>query len=408
MTKIQVALDFGLEMIPVGTLIENQNKVFFKYEDSFLNLQLDLSPFKLKKTSEIVECPAEPFDGISGLFNDSLPDGWGRLLLDRKLIESGKNPKEQSVLERLSFVGKNAPGALIYFPEQRFNSPKQIQIDLDEISLQSSELLKNGENPDILDELYALGGNSVGARPKVALNYNEQINQLQQDATISKNGFRPWIIKFSALNDFQDMAKIEYAYYKMAIQCGITMSPSKLFKGKKENYYFGTQRFDRTGTDRLHFHTASGLLHDNFRLSTIDYGHVMDAANRLENNLDACINVFRLAVFNVYANNMDDHSKNCAFLMNKEGVWKFAPAFDLTFAPKPGGYQSISVAGVYQSIQEADFIKLAEHFQIENPKQLILEVKEVLSTWNKIAAELDIITNEKKLIDKAIQNKLLF
>ena len=188
MTKIQVALDFGQEMIPVGTLIENQNKVFFKYEDSFLNLQLDLSPFKLKKTSEIVECPAEPFDGISGLFNDSLPDGWGRLLLDRKLIESGKNPKELSVLERLSFVSKNAPGALIYFPEQHFNSPKQIQIDLDEISLQSSEILKNGENPDILDELYALGGNSLGARPKVALNYNEQTNQLQQDATISKNG----------------------------------------------------------------------------------------------------------------------------------------------------------------------------------------------------------------------------
>jgi serine/threonine-protein kinase HipA len=203
------------------------------------------------------------------------------------------------------------------------------------------------------------------------------------------------------------MAKIEYAYYKMAIQCGINMSPSKLFEGNRGNSYFGTQRFDRTPTDRLHFHTASGLLHDNFRVSTIDYGHVMDAANRLENNLIACENVFRLAVFNVYANNMDDHSKNCAFLMNSEGLWNFAPAFDLTFSPRPGGYQSISVAGVYKSIREKDFIKLAYHFQIDKPNKIILEVKEALSYWSNIASELDINKKEKSLIENAIQQKLM-
>jgi len=407
MNKIQVALDIGQEIIPVGTLVENQNKVFFKYDVNFLNLNLDLSPFKLKKTTEIVECPADPFDGISGLFNDSLPDGWGKLLLDRKLIENGKNPKELSILERLSFVGKNGQGALIYYPQQNINSSQEIHIDLDQISEQISELLKNGENSDILDELFLLGGNSVGARPKVTVTYNEHSNLFLPEFTKDKEGFRPWLIKFSALNDFRDMAKIEYAYYKMATQCGIFMSPSKLFKGTKENYYFGTQRFDRTLSSRLHFHTASGLLHDNFRISTIDYGHIMDATNRLENNLNACVNVFKLAIFNVYSNNMDDHSKNCAFLMNKEGEWKFAPAFDLTYSPRPGGYQSISVAGVYQNIQESDLTKLANHFKINNPHQIIQEVKEALSNWNEIASGLDINKSEKNLILKAIQKKLI-
>ena len=407
MNKVSVFLNFGFQSILVGTLIENRQKVYFQFDTDFLYLNLDLSPFKLKKTSDIIECPATPFDGISGLFNDSLPDGWGHLLFDRKLTQSGRNPHEISVLEKLTYLNDQAQGALTFQPENRLLDYTNIDINLDDINLHSAEILKNGGNEQILDELYQLGGNSVGARPKMSLNYNIENNIFSTNHDCIENGFQPWIVKFPSLNDFQDIAKIEYVYYKMASLCNVSMSESKLFEGKSGNFYFGTKRFDRIDNEKLHFHTSSGLLHDDFRISTIDYGHIMDAANRLENKIDACVNVFRLAVFNVFSLNMDDHSKNTAFLMDKNGSWKFAPAFDLTFSPKNGSFQSLSVAGIYQSIQTNDLLKLANHFKIENAQKIIEEVKQSLSEWKVFASDLDINRVELNLIEKAIQKKIM-
>lgn len=400
--KIKVSLDFGQSVLEVGTLLVHDQQIYFRYAPSFLQTQLDISPFKLKKTSEIITCPKEPFDGLPGVFNDSIPDGWGRLLLDRKLIERGINPKEISVLDRLSFLGRNAQGALIYEPFSADEKRTFNTINLDVISNEAQELLKNG-SAALLDDLYHLGGNSVGAEPKIFVNYNEQseaftLNPEKESA--------PWIIKFPALNDFKDISKIEFAYYQMAIDCGIIMNPSKLFFSENGNTFFGTKRFDIQNGKRLHLHSACGLLHDNFRLSTLDYGQVMDAANRLENKLSACEKVFRLAVFNICALNMDDHSKNIAFLMDERGVWKLAPAYDLTFSPSPGGYQSLSVANEYRDIKKSNLLILAEYFGIKQAGKIIDEVKESLSNWLKYASMLEINKNESSLIEKAIKRKL--
>jgi serine/threonine-protein kinase HipA len=364
--RIKVSLDFGTSIVEVGMLVEQDQQIYFRFVPSFLKTDLDISPFKLKKTAEIVPAPKEPFDGLFGVFNDSIPDGWGRLLLDRKLIESGRNPKEIGVLDRLSMLGKSAHGALIYEPESEDGKAKNELINLDLIAQDSEELLKTG-NSSFLDQLYHLGGNSVGARPKILVNYNPKLNQF---LTQSKEEFEPWLIKFPALNDLKDVSRIEYAYYKMAIACGIEMSESKLFFSEKGKVFFGTKRFDRDNNNRLHLHSACGLLHDDFRYSTMDYGHVMDAANRLENNLTACEKVLRLAAFNVYASNMDDHSKNVAFLMNELGNWYLAPAFDLTFSPSPGGYHSLSVANTYREIGKADLLKLVTYFGIQNGHEI--------------------------------------
>ena len=164
--------------------------------------------------------------------------------------------------------------------------------------------------------------------------------------------------------------------------------------------------FDRIGNQRLHLHSACGLLHDDFRYSTLDYGHVMDAANRLENNLTACEKVFRLAVFNVYASNMDDHSKNVAFLMNQNGNWHLAPAYDLTFSPSPGGYHSLSVSNTYQEIGKNDLLKLASYFGINKGNEIIDQVKEVLSTWKKFSSEFEVSRKESHLIEKTLVQKL--
>jgi serine/threonine-protein kinase HipA len=400
--KIRVSLDFGTSIVKVGQLVEQNQEIYFRFEPSFLESDLDISPFKLKKTREILPSPRTPFDGLFGVFNDSIPDGWGRLLLDRKLIESGKNSKEISVLDRLSILGKDAHGALIYEPITDDGKSENELINLDQIAQESEDLLKTG-NVSFLDQLYHLGGNSVGARPKILVNHNPKLNQF---STVAKEGFEPWIIKFPALNDFKDIARIEFAYYKMAIACGIEMSESNLFYSEKGKVFFGSKRFDRIGNQRLHLHSACGLLHDDFRYSTLDYGHVMDAANRLENNLSACEKVFRLAVFNVYASNMDDHSKNVAFLMTENGNWRLAPAFDLTFSPSPGGYHSLSVGNKYQEIGKYELLKLASYFRINKGNEIIDQIKEVLSNWQQVSSEIGINKKENQLIEKTLLVKL--
>jgi serine/threonine-protein kinase HipA len=400
--KIKVSLDFGTSIVEVGVLVEQNQEIYFRFDPSFLESNLDISPFKLKKTTEILLSPRTPFDGLFGVFNDSIPDGWGRLLLDRKLIESGKNPKEITVLDRLSMLGKSAQGALIYEPVTDKGKSENERVNLDLIAQESKDLLKTG-NASFLDQLYHLGGNSVGARPKILVNYNHKLNQF---STLSEEEFEPWIIKFPALNDFKDIARIEYSYYKMALACGIEMSKSNLFYSEKEKVFFGTKRFDRKGNQRLHLHSACGLLHDDFRYSTLDYGHVMDAANRLENNLTACEKVFRLAVFNVYASNMDDHSKNVAFLMNENGNWCLAPAFDLTFSPSPGGYHSLSVGNIYQEIGKKELLKLSSYFGIKNGNEIIDQVKEIISKWNMFSTETEINKKESKLIEITLLENL--
>jgi serine/threonine-protein kinase HipA len=400
--KIKVSLDFGASIQEVGTLVAQNQLIYFRYAPSFLESNLEISPFKFKKTAEIIACPKEPFEGIPGVFNDSIPDGWGRLLLDRKLINQGINSREIGVLDRLSLIGNNGMGALVYEPISEKGAHVYTTLNLDDISRESQELLTNG-NASFLDDLYHLGGNSVGARPKIVVHYNED-NQIFN--TDNEENSTSWIIKFSGLNDFMDISKIEFSYYRMALACGIKMNESNLFISEKGRSFFGSKRFDILDNKRLHLHSACGLLHDNFRYSTLDYGHIMDAANRLENDLTACEKVFRLAVFNCFSLNMDDHSKNTAFLMAENGKWHLAPAFDLTFSPSPGGYQSLSVAGEYQHINSASLLKLADYFGIKDAKNIIEEVKEVISQWTSHAASLDINKKEFKLIEKALQKKL--
>lgn len=400
--KVKVSLDFGTSQIEVGTLRAQNQQNYFRFSSSFLELKLDISPFKLPKTKEILLCPRDPFDGLFGVFNDSIPDGWGRLLLDRKLIELGENPKEINTLDRLSFLGGNAMGALIYKPITNTSNHQIAAIDLDLIAKESLLILNEG-SAHFLDELYHLGGNSVGARPKIIVNLDNVSKEFYLNET--KNS-TPWIVKFPAINDYQDIAKIEYAYYLMAKHCGIEMSDSQLFSSASGKSFFGTKRFDFDGLKRLHLHSACGLLHDNFRLSTLDYGHVMDAANKLENNILACEKVFRIAVFNVYALNMDDHSKNIAFLMDENGIWKLAPAFDLTFSPSPGSFQSLSVANSYQKVNESDLKRLGKLFGIENCERIIEEVKSTLANWNEFASDLKINNKIQRLVSKSIEEKI--
>jgi serine/threonine-protein kinase HipA len=333
-----------------------------------------------------------------------LPDGWGRLLLDRALLSRGVNLDNITVLDRLAFVGSNGMGALIYKPEMEELGDENPSLDLDELAQASIQVVA-GTAIDVLDDLYKLGGSSGGARPKILVGYNSISNELTGGGKTIPENFEHWLIKFPSSLDKPDIANIEYAYYKMALDAGILMSDSRLFKGKSGKVYFGTKRFDRIGNNRLHLHSAAGIMHDNFRLSNLDYGNLMDCAFKLEKDVRAYEKVLRLAAFNVFAHNRDDHSKNFAFLMNELGTWKLAPAYDLTFSNSGHGMHSTMVANESANPTKKHLMELAEYFKIRNANTIIEQVQSVIFNWKMYAEQANVSSISKNQIEKVIGRK---
>jgi serine/threonine-protein kinase HipA len=400
--KIKVSLDFGSKSMDIGELLLDKKKVYFKYLEHFLDENIHISPFKLKLDHSIQSCETNIFEGLFGVFGDSLPDGWGRLLVDRKLIKLGISPYDTNALFRLALVGNSGPGALVYQPCIHNEIPLHaFDIKgLDEISSEVDKVL-NEEPTTILDELFFLGGSSGGARPKVNVLYNPSNGSFSYSGIMQAN-YEHWIVKFPSSYDPKDIANIEYAYYLMAIDAGIKMSDSKLFKTPAGNYYFGTKRFDRHVNERFHLHSAAGMLHDNFRLSNLDYGHLMDCAFKLESNVLAYENILKLAAFNVFSHNKDDHSKNVSFIMNSDGNWTLAPAYDLTFSTSSHGYHSTSIAGEGQNPGVTHLNKLAETFGMKNPYQIIDQVQSSTRKWEYFADEAKVTKASKQMISKMI------
>lgn len=403
--KIQVSLQFSSEEIEVGELVQSDRKIYFKFYPFFLELNLDISPIKLRKSLEVQASDVDHFEGLFGVFGDSLPDGWGRLLTDRRLISQGIPLHSVNALQRLAFIGKKGRGALNYKPMLFSESNLKTEIHLDELANASLRILE-GEPEKKLDVIRNMGGSSGGARPKIQVLYDRKNNIIKPDVYPSKKGFESWIIKFPNSTDFKDAAQIEYAYYLMAQDAGIEIMDSKLFNTVHGNSYFGTQRFDRLENKRLHLISAAGLMHDNYRLSNLDYGHLMDAAFRLEKDVRAYEKIFRMAVFNVITHNRDDHSKNFSYLMDEEGTWRCAPAYDLTFSHSSHGWHSTSVAGESQFPTRIHLLKLANSFQLRDASEIIDQVESVAADWKKYAKESGVKKESQNYIEKILGKSL--
>jgi len=399
--KLYVSLLLEGHNFDVGELVLSDQKIYFRYNTDFLETGLSLSPIKLPFSNDIASSDKQPFDGLFGLFNDSLPDGWGRLLLDRFLSAKGIDMTRITPLDRLVYVGTRGMGALVYRPEIKPEKLTDLFPELDLLATEMNHILQ-GSSSEIIEELFILGGSSGGARPKIYAAYNPLKADLIQGADNAPEGYDEWIIKFRSSSDSREIANIEFAYHKMALLAGIEMSECHLFKGKSGQVYFGTKRFDRVANKRLHTHTASGLMHDNFRMSTMDYGHLMDCAFRLEKHVKAYEKVFRLAVFNVYSHNRDDHSKNFSFLMNAKGEWKFAPAYDLTFSYSGYGFHSTMIAGESKNPGRKELMKLATHFGLKNAGSMIEEVQEAINQWGAIASEYGITRETRSSVQSAM------
>ena len=348
--------------ILVGTLAKTPERVVaFEYDSDWLNNGFSISPFSLPLIKKVFIPKYEPFDGLFGVFNDSLPDGWGRLLVDRLFLKNKINPAEIDNLNRLAVVQETGMGALTYKPEHKFETENNIS-DFDILSQECSKILES-QNSDNLDELFQLGGSSGGARPKILTSINNE----------------DWIIKFPSSIDPKNIGEKEYQYSLCAKDCGINMTETKLFPSEICSGYFGIKRFDRENNKKVHMVSVSGLLETSHRLPNLDYNLLMKLTLELTRNYEDVEQLFRLMCFNVFGHNRDDHSKNFSFLYDdNKKEWHLSPAYDLTYSSSLNGEHATTINGEGKNPSLDDILTVAKNIGLneKTAKDIALDIQE--------------------------------
>lgn len=400
---VHVGLIFDQEKIPVGRLALQNRKIHFEYDRDFLNKKLAISPYKFPVKPGVQSFDLPFFDALPGVFHDSLPDGWGRLILDRALREKNISPESLTALDRLAHVGRFGMGALVYEPDYKETTEPKNTLNLDTLATQAQEVLQ-GTADIVLEELVALNGSSAGARPKAMIGVNADRSQIVHGVYDLPDDFEHWLVKFPNTTDGPDCGAIEYVYAQMAKEAGVNMMETHLFPSKKSPGYFGTKRFDRLKNTRLHLHTAAGLLHSNFRQPALDYTDLIKLTLFMTRDMSEAEKMFRIAVFNVLSHNRDDHGKNFSFLMNENGQWSLSPAYDLIYSAGPGGEQSTMVAGEGRNPGQAHLLELAKTVSLsaKKAKEVIDQCRAALNQWEALAKAAGVSKNRISEIGKIL------
>ena len=335
----------------VGELTQTPDgkRCVFHYDKEWLATGFSVSPLDLPLKSDLFVAPERPFFGDFGIFEDSLPDGYGRYLLNRMLRQQGVDELGLTPLQRLSIVGDSGMGALCYEPETHLEPVSQA-VDLDRLQELALEVLsERNENDAAL--LYYRSGNSGGCRPK-CLYHDEEGD---------------WLVKFRHTYDPKDFGATEFHYNEIARRCGIEVPDFKLMKGK----YFATRRFDRENGERLHVATAGALLNESIDFPKLDYKTLLHLTGYLTQDPKQVESMFRLMAFNVFVDNKDDHAKNFSFIC-RDGRWRMAPAYDLT--PVPDGYHGEHATSVNGNGKPTISDMLAVGEDIRIPKKRGMEI----------------------------------
>ena len=357
--------------IHAGILAQSQNGLIaFEYSDEFIQSGFSISPLSLPLMKKVY-LPEDyfTFQGLFGVFNDSLPDGWGRLIVDRYLSSRGINIQEVSLLDRLAIISDYGMGALEYMPEYEVIEFDNSSYDLDKLSMDCANLFED-KSVDNIDELFNMAGSSGGARPKVLVSYNNE----------------QWIIKFTGRNDMAESGIMEYDYNAAAKECGIEVPEHKLFSSNICQGYFGVKRFDRLNGKKIHMVSACGLLETSHRIPNLDYTTLMKLTFKITNSMEEVKKMYRLMVFNVLAHNRDDHGKNFSYIYDdKEKRYKLSPAYDLTYSFSINNEHATTVHGKGKDISIDDMIDAAKKSDVDIrfAKNVIKDIRERTSALKK-------------------------
>ena len=358
------------ESWPLGTLAQAGDKVLFEYSAQAVERGLQFSPLRVPLprpgAAPLAYSGPRHFHGLPGFIADSLPDGWGMLLMDRALRKAGRDPRGVSMLERLAIVGQSAIGALGFEPADPLAAERPGALDVKALAREIQAVVRDdGEHSSAeqLRHLLMLGGSPQGARPKALLRWQRAHGVFRADDAGPAAG-EPWLLKFPAQGEHAEVCALETFYARLAGAGGIDMPEAAHFPLGTGHAAFGVRRFDRVdvaGAEvRVPVLSLAALLDADYRLPALDYETVLLATARITGDYRETLKAFERCVFNVLTHNRDDHAKNFAYRMDAQGRWRLAPAFDLSYSQGPGGQHSTSVAGEGARPGRADLMRVAK------------------------------------------------
>ena len=384
----------------LGTLAHEGRTLLFEYSDEALARGIELSPIYLKLRKVAYSGFPVTQDNLPGLIADSLPDGWGRILMDRCFQKSGRDLSNISPLDRLAFISDRAMGALVFTPPDALSHDPEYQ-EL-RVLAEGAQLILAGKDTTTLEQLALTGGSPHGARPKVLVQYNAATEEISTDRAALGEA---WLVKFQAQGEAKEVCAIEILYATMARQCGLDMPATKYFDLTPKLAGFGIERFDRRHEMRVPTLSLAALLDDNFRLPTRDYEVFLRATRTLTKDDRQVKNAFERCVFNVVFNNRDDHTKNFAYVMNESMHWELAPCFDLTYNIGIGGEHQMTIRGEGRNPGHQHLLALAKAVDLPSDwaRQTIERITSIAGTLAAYAKDVGIKPATLRVIKSAIE-----
>ena len=400
----------------VGAVRWDQEKQLghFEYDTNFLKKGWDLSPIKMpiENGSRIYSFPElrrgrgeveDTFKGLPGLLSDALPDRYGNKLINSWLAQQGRPDDSMNPVEKLCFIGSRGMGALEFEPAQKLMSKSSFSLELNSLVEVAQKIVNQREafltniskdEEEALMEILKIGTSAGGARPKAVIAYNPKTKEVRSGQGNVPKDFEHWLIKLDGVSGEQfgessGWGRVEYAYYLMAKDCGITISECQLLE-ENGRAHFMTKRFDRDGNIKHHIQTLCGIQHYDFNdMYGYSYEQVFQTMRMLRLSYPEAEEMFRRMVFNVLATNYDDHTKNFSFLLKKEEKWQLAPAYDLCYSFDETNHwvskQTLSINGKRIGISKEDLLKIANDNNIKRGEKIVEEISLVIKSWAKYA-----------------------
>lgn len=394
----------------------------FEYEPSFLEMKWNLSPVKLpiqnarKRIFSFPELKGNnTFKGLPGLLADTLPDHYGNALINTWLTTQGRPSGSLNPVETLCFIGKRGMGAIEIEPARGGSGSVSKNIEIDSLIQVAEKILTNRKNFSLSGDreeakafydILKIGTSAGGARAKAIISFNEETEEIRSGQFFAPEGFEHWLIKFDGVMDKQFGAsngygRVEMAYYEMARDSGLDMMESKLLE-ENDRAHFMTKRFDRTHQgEKIHVQTFCALRHFDFdNVLHYSYEQLFETMRILRLPYPEAEQMYRRMAFNVMSRNCDDHTKNFAFMMNKNGNWKLAPAYDICHAYRPGSQwvsqHSLSINGKRANITRQDLLDVAYQMNVKKAPKILDEIHDTIANWNAYA---DRYSVEPELMD---------
>jgi serine/threonine-protein kinase HipA len=385
----------------------------FEFDPSFLKNGPDLSPLMMPlagSEGRIWSFPelrrSEVFRGLPGLLADVLPDRFGSMLIDAWLARRGRPAGSMNPVEILCYIGRRGMGALEFEPPVPKGSNAATKIDISEMVSLANEILSgrtgfstnfSGDKAKALSDILKTGTSAGGARAKAVIAFNSLTGEVRSGQAAAPDGFEHWIVKFDGVSDKQlggtfGYGRVEMAYHLMAIACGIEMTECRLLE-ENGRAHFMTRRFDRTDKgEKIHMQSLCAMRHFDFNeVSSFGYEQLFETLRLLRLPYQRSEQLFRRMVFNVLARNCDDHTKNFAFIMDREGKWDLSPAFDLCHTYNPSNpwvsHQALSVNGKRADINRDDFLEVAKQMNIKKAESIIEMVNDAVQSWSRFAEQ---------------------